>query len=757
MKTGIIYSLMGYKTILGLLFLFYINKTEAQNRIVDSLTIQLSKTSDTAKVKTLNRLAFELKSINPDQMLKYAEEAFKLAITNNYLEGQSVSLNNIGLGYRLKSDFEKSIQVFEKSLQISKKYGFKKAEAESYIGIAVDYDYLGKYKLALENYNLSLIIAKNINDKILTAKALMGKAIVHEFQGNLDSALNCHLRSLKINEDRGDQNAIAASNMNIGGLYKTLGNSIVAGKYYEKSLIIREKIGDKPGIAQSLNSLASLYKANKDFEKAKNYYLKSLKIREELGDKRGISIVLGNIGTLYDAQAQFEKAIEYYKKALDLKELSGDNHGKSVCLTNIGIAFKNLGNYKLSIEYLLQGLKISQQMGIKSLSQEIYLMLAQSHSSLKEHQKAFEYMELYANIKDSILNENSSRQIAEMQTKYDTEKKEKEIELLNKDNALQNSEIEKQKNFRNNLVAIIALIIILALVLLYAYQNKKKSNKTLEGQKAKIEMQKELLEEKNKDITDSINYAKRIQKAIITSDAYIKQYLPEHFILYKPKDIVSGDFYWSYAFDNQVIFATADCTGHGVPGAFMSVIGASLLNEIVVERKITRPDLILNHLRDSVIKALNPEGSKEEANDGMDIMLCKFNFDTLKLEYAAANNPLWVIRKNDSENPSSSYSIIEFKADKFPVGKQHGNKNDFTLNQVEIKKGDLIYSFTDGYADQFGGPSGKKFKYKAFQELILSGANKSLEEQKLMLDNSIETWKGNLEQVDDILVVAVKI
>ncbi len=271
-----------------------------------------------------------------------------------------------------------------------------------------------------------------------------------------------------------------------------------------------------------------------------------------------------------------------------------------------------------------------------------------------------------------------------------------------------------------------------------------------------ISQQKDVIEEKNKDIVSSIHYAKRIQQALLASETLLTKNLPDHFVLYKPKDIVSGDFYWAAEakdakdeqLNNKFLLCTGDCTGHGVPGAFMSLLGVSFLNEIVIERKILRPDLIFNHLRDDIIKVLNPAGTLDEGKDGMDAVLCSFDFKTLALEFACANNPLWIIREG---------KMIEFKPDKQPIGMYEGEIKTFTLQTVQLQKGDVVYTLTDGYADQFGGTKGKKFKYKHLQETLLSVSTKPMKEQHAALDKIIEDWKGLLDQVDDILIIGIKI
>jgi serine phosphatase RsbU (regulator of sigma subunit) len=266
-------------------------------------------------------------------------------------------------------------------------------------------------------------------------------------------------------------------------------------------------------------------------------------------------------------------------------------------------------------------------------------------------------------------------------------------------------------------------------------------------QKALLE-QKGIIEEKQKEILDSINYAKRIQFALLASDTVLQHNLPEHFIVFYPKDVVSGDFYWASPTQEGFIYITADCTGHGVPGAFMSLLNISKLSQVINENKITKPDIILNNIRTEIIKVLNAEGSSEESKDGMDAVLCKLDIKNLKLEYAAANNAFYIIRNNE---------LLTCKADKMPVGKGFDDSISFTYNQIALQKGDLIYTFTDGYADQFGGPKGKKFKYKQLEDLLLSIHHLSMQEQSSILKQKFSDWKGPLDQVDDILIIGVKV
>lgn len=299
-------------------------------------------------------------------------------------------------------------------------------------------------------------------------------------------------------------------------------------------------------------------------------------------------------------------------------------------------------------------------------------------------------------------------------------------------------------------------MLILAFLIFRSYKQKKKDNILLTEQKQQIETQRD-------EITDSIKYAKRIQTAILPPGDYINSIMPPRFILFKPKDIVSGDFYWVTEKNGKIIAVAADCTGHGVPGAFMSMLGVTFLNDIVKKEGIVRANEILDNLKGFVIKSLRQTGKEGESKDGMDIALCVLDKKANTIEYSGANNPLYIISDKPVENgdtilESGKFVLTEFKPDKMPIGIHYSEKNmEFTNHVIQLQKGDSIYLFSDGFPDQFGGEKGKKFKYKPFKQLLLDNCCKSMEEQKVILEETFSNWKGDFEQIDDVLVIGMKI
>ncbi|MDF1675483.1 MAG: SpoIIE family protein phosphatase, partial [Vicingaceae bacterium] len=440
---------------------------------------------------------------------------------------------------------------------------------------------------------------------------------------------------------------------------------------------------------------------------------------------------------------------------------------KATCLTLIAITYFNLKQYIKAEATLLESIAIANNNNLLHEANEAYIVLIELYEKQERFKKALEVKKLNDKIEKEIFTIEKINKINEIETKLRLSEKEQIItqqELKIKKEQL--NTLEAKSKISQLIYFILLCIVIIVFVVIIFIRAKKLTSK--------IKTQKLLLEVKSKEVTDSIKYAKRIQSAILPSFKTIKEHLPDSFILYKPKDIVAGDFYWLENKDNTVLFAAADCTGHGVPGAMVSVICNNGLNRSVREYRLTNPSDILNKTREIVISEFDK--SDEDVRDGMDIALCSLKFNisdsklnhskTLKLKpetiallkYAGANNPLWVVRpiSNNIEHQALNYELIEIKPDKQPIGKHFKNLS-FTSHSIELKKRDTIYIFSDGYADQFGGPKGKKFMYKPFKKLLLSIQDKNMNEQKKILEQRFNDWKGELEQVDDICVIGVRI
>ncbi|MCW9021197.1 MAG: tetratricopeptide repeat protein, partial [Flavobacteriales bacterium] len=534
-----------------------------------------------------------------------------------------------------------------------------------------------------------------------------------------------------------------------------------------KSLELKEKIKETSSISTILGNIGIVYHDQNNFDKALEYYQKGLAVDKKYNNKYGISRHLGNIGLAYEDKKDLKKALDHYFEALKIDEELNNKIGIGYQKSYIGNLYMLLDNYKKSEKYLKESYQISKEIGSLEVLKSSTGKLSELYEKNNKKELAFDFYKLFIQYRDSLLNEENTKASIEKEMQYLYEKKSVADSLAyEKEKALSKAEIAKQKAElkmkKNQQYALFGGLFLIILFSGFMYNRFRVTNK----QKQIIESQKIVVEQKNTEIVDSIKYAKRIQNAILPADELLKQQLKDSFILYHPKDIVSGDFYWLEKHEDQILFAAADCTGHGVPGAMVSVVCANSLSKALLEDKEFSPAKILNKTKQLVVDHFEKSG--EDVKDGMDIALCSLKFQAqnsklkevsnLKpetaaiLQYAGANNPLYII----SKNTEGIAKLNEIKPNKQPIGK-YFRQELFTNHEIELQKGDTIYVFTDGYADQFGGPKGKKMMYKPFKELLLSIYDKPMEEQKEILNQYFQNWKGSLEQVDDVCVIGVRI
>jgi len=637
----------------------------------------------------------------------------------------------------------------------------------------------GQITKALKYYDKALTIQRSIKDKEGIANTLNNIGIIYDNLGLVTKASEYFHHALNIYKENQDKDGIAISLNNIGSIYERQGHLVKGLEYYYKALDIYNILDDQEGIANSFNNIGSNYNYQGQDTEALNYYHKALTIQTTIGDMAGLSTSLNNIGSIYTKQKQVSKALDYYHKALIICKETEDKEGIAHSLNNIGIIYSNQGDLIKGLDYLTRGYKLANDIGypyyITTSSKELS-QIAIQQNNFKE---AYDMYKIHITMRDSINNIETQKSAILTQTKYDYEIQKTIDDAENqKLMVIEKEQKEKQTIITNSVLAGIAL---LALFLGFVFNRlliTKKQKIEIESQKLiveqqkqnveyaykKTEEQKEIIELAHKEITDSINYALRLQKAILPSFSTIDNCF-NNFILFKPKDVVSGDFYW---FENKIVngreisfFASADCTGHGVPGAMVSVVCSSALNRAVNEFGLIEPSKILDKTRILVIETFAKSGGN--VKDGMDIALCVF--ENNKIIFSGANNPLWIIRgtqflTTDQLNAKSTLtdktqSLIEFKGDKQPIGIYHKTE-PFTQIELDLVEGDILYFFTDGYADQFGGQKGKKFKYKALKKLLLEISNKPMFNQKQILDQRFIDWKGELDQIDDVCIIGVR-
>ena len=627
---------------------------------------------------------------------------------------------------------------------------FKKSLGSSYNNIGIIYYDQGNLEKAME-YNLkSLTIVEEIGDKIVMSASYNNIGIIYKKKGNLEKAVEYYAKSFKIDEEIGDKKGMGSSYNNIGMIYKGQGNYEKALEYIQKSLKIREEIGDNRGISTSYNNIGTIYFRQGNIEKAMEYYLKTLKIREELGDKKGISSSYNNIGNIYRKQGNLKMALEYFLKTLKIKEELVDKRGMGNSYNNIGVAYKDQGNYEKALDYLLKSKNIKQEINTIEDLDETSAALSKTYKKLGKYKQALEMHELYMETKDSIAKMDAEEELYkfevdkeyELKKQADSIKHADEILIQQAENLAKEEQLKSEKQRRTGLLVIVGLVLV-SLGFVFVQLRKTRAQKVV------IEGQHQKLNQSHQEITDSINYAKRIQDALMTSTVYMKDVIPESFIFFQPKDVVSGDFYWVHkSTKGPIYFTVADCTGHGVPGAFMSMIGTSLLNEFIIENNLEDTAEILTNMRKQIIKSLKQEGVEADNKDGMDMALCKYDPKNKTLQYSGAYNPLIHI---------SNREINHIKADNQPVALHTGKKIPFTSHEIKVQKGDMLYIYSDGFADQFGGERGRKYMSGKFKKFLLSISEMTTEEQEYLVKVEFTNWMGENEQIDDVCVMGVRI
>jgi serine phosphatase RsbU (regulator of sigma subunit)/Tfp pilus assembly protein PilF len=622
-------------------------------------------------------------------------------------------------------------------------------------------------------------IASKKDKPKMKAQVLLLKGRIFETEGKYSKALENFIKAEKLFEKAKDKRGVGQSLNSIGIIHWYNKNYEKAISYFNDGYEVNKEINDKEGMSTSKVNTAIIYDEMGKYDEALKIYEETLTIFKELEDDWSVAACYNNIGLNYTATKKYNLAFESYKKSLELNRKMNDQAGIASVLNNIGYNLVQTGNFSEAISYLQESFKIAEKEELRYEMKLSLLNLSLSYNGIGKYKDAFEYHRKYSAIKDSILNSESQKSIDELEVKYSTEKKSLEIKNLKKQKQIADLELERanrekelgelreaEKETQNRINTIIFVSIILfvltsAGLIYWRYRQKKADNILLHSKNDEISKQKNIIEEKNKDITDSIQYAKTIQDSVLPDVRELNNYFSDSFVLFMPRDIVSGDFYWFTELDDKIIFTVGDCTGHGVPGSLMSMMGINLIHQIVREDKITDPAKILHRLDENIRKRFAKENASRQTNDGMDIAIGVFYKKKNIFAYASAMRPVYFVRPSAVSTGSTAavspvYELMELKNDVFPIGGNYPDKI-FKTRDVEIQKGDSIYFTTDGYADQFGGEKGKKFLTKKLKMLIQENATSNMIAQQDKLLKEFLTWKGKQEQVDDVCILGVRI
>lgn len=715
----------------------------AQTARIDSLLKALETVrEDTAKANTLREICDAYKTELND-MVKVGEYAERLSVLSErirFKKGIAYGATFKGIWYWRKGEYDQALAQYDKALALMSESGNKRGVSTCYLNMGQVYAEKGNYQDAITYMLKGIKVKEELGEKKGMRIGYNNLGNVYSTMGNYKQGLLYYFKTLKIAEEMNDRLGESYAYDNIGTIFSHQNKLDIALIYYKKAVKIQEEIGDKVIAGSSYNSIGDIYQTKKQYHEALTYHLIDLKIKEESTDKQGLAAAYKSTGFDYLGLNNLDKALACLLKSDRLCREIGYKKGIADATGGIGKIYEEKKEYVQALTYYEQMLAISKELDFKEGIRDSYAHQASVYTKLKDFEKALDFTNLYNEVKDTLLNKDNFKQVAELNTRYETDKKEKEILLLTKDQELNAKIIKQQQMQRWGLIGGLGLLSISIASIYRRYRFKQKANVILEKQKEEIE-------QKNILITDSIDYAQTIQEAVLPTLQEIKALLPQSFVLYKPKATVSGDFYWVGKVADQIVCAVADCTGHGVPGAFMSLLGYNMLENAVKDQQQTRPDRILNSLHEEVKTKLAVNDS-QEVKHGMDISLISIDTIHHRLEFAGAHNSLYLVREQQ---------LIELKADKMGIGSNQANNGSFSLQQTDLRQGDMLYLFTDGFPDQIGGPRRKKFYYPPFKELLTRLALLDPEEQKSKLDLVHRDWMGDkMDQTDDILVIGIR-
>jgi len=716
-----------------------------------------------------------------DSALSRAQVALRIFQEKKRSDYEGKTYYLIGSIHQDQERYAEALEAFQKALAIHERIGDHQRIANCHINIGIIHTNQGRYAEALEAFQKALAIYERIGDQQGIADCYNNIGVIHDNQGRYAEALEAYQKALAIHERIGNQQGIANCHNNIGTMHAAQGRYAEALEALQKALTIFERIGNQQGIAHCYNNIGLIHADQGRYAEALQSHQKALTIYERIGSQQGIATCHHSIGNIHYVEGRYAEALEAYQKALAIKERIGDLEGIAISYNNIGTIHYDQGRYAEAIDAFQKALTIAQSLGLQDLLDDIYLHLAQTDSALAASglshlwKSAYLHHRLHTAYKDSVRNEASIRKQAQLESQYEYEKKTALLKAeQEKERALAAAQIRQRETQRNlSLLALgIALIGLVTFAILYRkirqqrdliqkqsdeIQQKnlaleqynaelKSTNQALEESNRIIQQQAETLSEKNQEILDSIRYAERIQRAILPSAEKWQRLLPESFLLYKPRDIVAGDFYWLEETERYIFLGVADATGHGVPGAFVSIVCANALHKAVLEEGLESPAEILWRVREVVVSQLTQTG--EKVKDGMDIALIRFaKADRSRAVFAGANRPLWIV---------NAEGLLEVAGTRQPIGYVEEPK---PFEEVELMLGSrvpaMVYAFTDGIVDQMGGPKGRKLLPKGLREWLLSLWNQPVAKQAESLTALFETWRGERHQIDDVTVVGV--
>jgi serine phosphatase RsbU (regulator of sigma subunit) len=696
-----------------------------------------------------------------DSAIVYFRKAFKVILGKQHVSSVKVS-TSIAISFYSKTMFDSAIFYARKGFDVVKKENVQTGARAVTNILAASLKRKGDLDSALYYFNIALEFAKKENDEFAALQVYNNMANIYGDRGNYPKALDYYLLTLKAAEELDYDLAKAVTYNNIAIVYYTLKDYPETVQYLKKSLKISRKSDDKTNMVNTLNNLGEIYLKMDSVDMAFKHYSEAGNL---LKDIDAISYVVHNSrgkAIVFEKLRKNDSAIYYHKKALQYAQKIGSKYELTESNAGISKYYLNNNQYEKAVYHANIAFNYAQDIGSVETIRDAAEVLHEANARLIKHKDAYKFLKIYTEMNDSLLNQDNTKEITQIEMQYIHDKELQEMEAQEAIRELQQQrELAKQKGLRNAFIMAFILVLIIIVIVVRNIKQKQKANQLLAFQKAEIEekneelnqlmdeisRQKDEIEISHNQIKGSIRYAERIQNALLPLEEDLNEIFSDHFVFYKPLEIVSGDFYWVEKVHENILIAAGDCTGHGVPGAMLSMLGISYLNDIARQPNIVVSSQVLELLRKRVKRSLHQTGDVRETRDGMDIAFAAINIEEQTLDYAGANNPILIFRNNE---------MIGLDPDKQPIS-VYQKEEPFTNKIIRLEKGDVLYFYTDGFIDQFNGKTNKKYGTKQFKELLLKIHQQPMLNQKHILRRELEEWmNGTTVQIDDILVAGFK-
>ena len=731
---------------------------------IDSLDQLLNATKNIKrKVDILNEFNTLYDRKDPKYPIRRFRSALQLAKEIQYKEGLAVAHENMANYFLRNNAIDSSISHYNKALIIYQENPNDRKVGVTLYNIGTVYYVSSGYVDALEYANRSLEFFQSIGDipNIASAHALMCDILINS-GFDADAIEHC-LSALNLYTEIESLEGQSILLNSIGRIYLNLGQYDKSNSYFNQAYYIAE-IDNNPALrAASLRNLGQYYLNTGKYDKALESFNSSLELINKDPDTEKLGYSYLDLGMANIGIGDYETAHEDLQEALLYADSSFNLELKARVYSELGSLYSASEKYDIAIVFLKQSLFVAQKVNADPILQQCYRNLSNFYDRLHDVENALRYYKLYISHKDTIISNRSTMQIAEAEALYALDEKDKQIEYLRNENKLREIEAGEKNMINIWLISVLIFVFILTLVLYTQYRMQNRVNRVLNEQKDainqqknEIELQKESIEksnialaDKNKQITDSLEYAKRIQLSLLPNGNLLNKKFSDAFIWYHPRDIVGGDFYWYSEIKDTLCLIVMDCSGHGVPGAFMTVLANTLLNRFAYDLKPDdSPNKVLKYLDENVKKELNQQGIQLSALEGIDLAVCFIDTKVRSLKFAGAKLPLYYF---------SGGVLNHVKGNRNSVGGGSNTVRRFKVTSIQLNPGDIIYLATDGFQDQFGGENGKKYMKLHFKTLLQSLTDLPLDEQSKKIKTAFQEWKDSNTQTDDVLVLGIRI